>query len=455
MKASTRKATVFLIAVLLAATTAGRAEEPCPGDISLERAWGIALKQNQDVLAAREYKNKVRGIYVEARSSALPHLGISGGYYDVDDESQEALTRGFFPTGQRYSEAKLSLDQVLFSWGQVTAAIRGAKVGLATAGDELDQARQAVMRDVAVAFYDVLLAREMVKISEGNLAQKERHLDAAKQRYDAGLATEYDVLAARVNVQNARPAVVRAKNAVGTTREHLAFLLALNGCTVDARGELQASFDAPPALDDALARAISRRPELSYIDHQQQMARELAKVYSAGDKPRADLHGEIGWKGMEAGEAWGSGQEHVAAVIISFPFFDGLSTRGKVAQAESDARTLAIQRDKLKESMRLQVFTAISGVTESAEIVNGLTGTVEEAQKVLSMANKGYQYGLMTRLDVEDAELALLQAQGGLARAKRDAMVAEVNLTWVMGALDDGMAEAGPEEKSAVEEGKP
>jgi HAE1 family hydrophobic/amphiphilic exporter-1 len=53
------------------------------------------------------------------------------------------------------------------------------------------------------------------------------------------------------------------------------------------------------------------------------------------------------------------------------------------------------------------------------------------------MAEKGYEYGVKTRLDVEDAELNLVQAKGNLARAKRDYLVACVNLEKATGILGE------------------
>jgi HAE1 family hydrophobic/amphiphilic exporter-1 len=42
------------------------------------------------------------------------------------------------------------------------------------------------------------------------------------------------------------------------------------------------------------------------------------------------------------------------------------------------------------------------------------------------------------RLEVDDAELSLLQARGNLARARRNYLVARVNLDRIMGVLGEG-----------------
>jgi len=53
------------------------------------------------------------------------------------------------------------------------------------------------------------------------------------------------------------------------------------------------------------------------------------------------------------------------------------------------------------------------------------------------MAEKGYEYGVRTRLDHQDAETNLMQAEGDPAQAKRDYVVALVNLKWVIGKLGE------------------
>jgi HAE1 family hydrophobic/amphiphilic exporter-1 len=53
------------------------------------------------------------------------------------------------------------------------------------------------------------------------------------------------------------------------------------------------------------------------------------------------------------------------------------------------------------------------------------------------MAEKGYEYGVKIRLEVDDAQLNLLQAQSNLARARRDYLAARTNLDWTTGRLGE------------------
>jgi outer membrane protein TolC len=63
---------------------------------------------------------------------------------------------------------------------------------------------------------------------------------------------------------------------------------------------------------------------------------------------------------------------------------------------------------------------------------------LKQAERLLFLAEKGFELGVKTRLEVQDAELNLSAARANLARAQRDYRVASVNLEWVTGTLDGG-----------------
>ena len=126
-----------------------------------------------------------------------------------------------------------------------------------------------------------------------------------------------------------------------------------------------------------------------------------------------------------------------AAITMSFPFFNGLRTHGQVIQSVSNLETARLDETKLRESVALQIRQAIDNVKESAAILTALSGTVQEAERLLVMSEKGFELGVKTRLDVEDAQLNLTLAKGNLAQARRDYIVARTNLDWAMGILGE------------------
>lgn len=429
LASSPRLAAILLAAPLLASLpVAARGQSAL---LTLDRAVAIAVEQSPAVRKAAEGKNALLGRYVQERSAALPKVTATAAVGRTVSNASESI--GAAETTDSLG-AKLGVTQALFTWGRIPSAIRIAEFGLTSWEDDLRQARQAAGRDAATSFYDVLLARAFDDIANRMLAQRERHLAEVRRRLEAGTATEYDVLAAEVAVRSARPETIRSANAERMARERLGAVLDVPVPT-DVEGTLEAPLPAVPTYDDALATALANRPELAAMARAIAIAEELVTLRAAGDKPRADFTADFGWQGLDVGAADGSGIGWSATVALSWPLFDGRQTKGLVAQARSQAASLRIDDGALRDAIGLQVRQTVGAAGEAVETIGALSGVVEQAERLLAMANQGYALGVKTSPEVEDAALNLSQARANLARARRDAAVAAVNLRWATGTL--------------------
>jgi HAE1 family hydrophobic/amphiphilic exporter-1 len=83
----------------------------------------------------------------------------------------------------------------------------------------------------------------------------------------------------------------------------------------------------------------------------------------------------------------------------------------------------------------VEVRTALDQAKVAAGIVTALAGNVSQARRLLQMSEKGQELGVKTRLEVDDALVNARQAEGNLARARRDYLVALTNLKYVQGTL--------------------
>ena len=435
---------IFLALVILGlrAPVSAGAEQPNPGlALTLPEALTLALDKNKDIQKAKEYRNLVEGRYVEERAAALPQLAGRAGISRDRDESQAAYNK-FFPVERETRNAGIGLNQVIYTFGQVDAAIRAAKIGLKTADDQLKISQQAVIKDVSAAFYDVLLTKELYKLAQENLEQKKRNHEESKKKAALGVGTDFDVLVSRVAMENARPEVIRTANLIQQSRMKFAFQMGLSSEKVDGRGTLEATIGNYPPYEESIKTALNHRPELKEFQHRIGIAEELVKINNAYDKPRVDFKAGYGWQDLVLENTQADGPTWTVGLVLTYPFFDGLKARGKVAQSKSELASIKIEESKFIDSVILLVRDAVNRVKEAGEIVKGLTGTVDQAETLVTLAEKGFQFGVKTRLEVEDAQLNQVQAKLDLARAKRDYLVARVNLDWTMGVLKGPQAPA-------------
>ncbi len=406
-----------------------KAEEVVPA-LTLADCLEMTLSYSRDMLSAKEGIRQSEGLYIQERSAALPRLSANSGLLRARDQSM-ALAPGLEPETDIY-QAGVTLKQAVFTWGQVSAALDAAALDREASEQRLRQARALALRETAIRFYDVLLSRELEKVASETVAQKRRHLDETVRRNELGVTTDYDVLAARVALANAGAEQTRAENLVRMALDRLRYMIGKSGA-FDVRGDLSSRVEPPMPLESLVERALAARPEMAYADTQIHVFEKLKKVAAAGDKPRIDLEANLLWQSYGntrfdyPGESWNAG------LYLSFPFFDGLKTRGSLLQAESRIAAMRIEKERLIDGIYLEARDAVNRITEAIDILGAMQATVEQAEKLLEMAETGYRAGVKTRLEVEDAQLNLTSARTSLARAKREYIAARIQMLWIAG----------------------
>ena len=213
---------VFIIAAVMAAPVADAAESYL--DITLERAISVALEQNKDVTNAKEDAIKANLQITEAASAAYPAIN---GQWNLDRTLKQQVFVIEFPdedgiiTKNRLKVGTdhvmtlgASLTQPIWLGGKVGTALKAAKIYRNLSEKTFATVQQNIVSGVATSFYTILLADEMVRITGESLDIAEKHLDNVMVLHEAGSATDYDLLRAKVNVANIRPQVIDAENNV-------------------------------------------------------------------------------------------------------------------------------------------------------------------------------------------------------------------------------------------------
>jgi hypothetical protein len=150
-------------------------------------------------------------------------------------------------------------------------------------------------------FYQILLDQALVDVRQQSVALLEEQLRDAQSRFDVGSVPRFNVLRAEVELENAKPPLIRAQNDLRLSKESLVKLLALDGSNqtnaftpINFRGKLvyeHRDWDLPAALEQAL----QHRPELLSADRQIAVAQANVQVASSGYKPQASVFGNWGW----------------------------------------------------------------------------------------------------------------------------------------------------------------
>jgi outer membrane protein len=434
------------------------------GDLTLERAVALALRQNPDILRAIQEIERTRGQVLEVRAQALPRVDLTTRYFQQDkdllerrsgdgggssidlsdlgvetggtggggtiDFGSDGSSSGNFG-GDKTWRIAIEARQVLYSGGQVGAAIKIAKY---TEDQSIFLFRDAVDRVIAQTrsqFYLVLLNRELITVAEQNLQLLNDELKDQTNRFDAGTVPRFNVLRAEVAVANAKPELIRTRNNYLVSQLELAKTLGLEASrsatgkpSFEVSGTLRMT-DRKISQQQALAMARERRAFLkaqkqNILNEEQQIV-----VARAGYKPRIDANTGYEMRNSrltdnlsKEANGWFFGFDG------SWAIFDGFETKGKVQQAHARLASAKILYEDSVRQVELEVQRAFARVNEARELSASQGKVVEQAEEALRLARERLAAGAGTQLDVLDAQFALTSARTTRQRALYDYNVA-------------------------------
>jgi outer membrane protein TolC len=436
---------VFAVTALLTpisdgAENAGTTDAFPSEPLSLADAVNIALRQNPNVLKGQKDLEASQGVVIQTRAVALPKVKVSGNYsaYEpsaVDKVSVSFAGSGFtFGTDQSWT-SQIRLTQSLFEGGKIVSALRAAKLtGQQSVLNYQTTVANSVL-DVQIAYYDVLLAVQQITVQEASVELLTNELADTTRRFDAGTVPRFNVLRAEVELANARPKLIRARNSLRIGRNNLANLLGINvpkETLEDIPLQLSGKLEKVPlemGLTEAIGLALERRTELGVLRKAQALRKEDVANAKSGYLPSVQA-----FAGYEAGSSlFNSDLTHelhgwLAGVQLSWDVFDGARTKGKVKETTALFEKAGIELDDTGRRIELEVRTAHSNFIEADEVLESQKKVVEEAEEALRLAQSRAEAGAGTQLDVLSAQTALTEARTTQILALHDYAVARAKL---------------------------
>ncbi|HET8668723.1 MAG TPA: TolC family protein [Terriglobales bacterium] len=437
--------TLLLVIPLITASIAG-AEV-----LSRAQAIAVALQANPEVIKAREQMRYLDGRVLEEKSNALPEISATGTSFRYTDPSflnsaglskmpAEFLT-ALKPVPQNTFEGVVSVRQTLYSF-KLGKAIQAAKTARLLGGADLERVRQQIALETAQAYNALLYSMEQDRVQRNALEQRRKHLEMTRNRRQAGVATELEVLRAEVAAENQRAAVTQAEGGVDLARAQLNALMLR---AMDAPITPSDSLTYTPkdySLEDILGEAMANRPDLQVAQFTEDVRSQLVGVTKASSKPALEFIGNYGRSTRLVSNLFDPDySKWSAAMNLKIPIFDGRRVKGQVQQAEAELGKTRQDRIALQNQIRLQAMDALVKLNVSARLITAAQLNVTQAKKALDMTQANYNYGAATVLDVTDAQNAVVQAETTLAQALQQHADAKAMVNYVMGRNPAGSSE--------------
>src|ERR1043166_2599508 len=203
--------------------------------MSLTDAMNLALRQNPNILRAQKDLQVTQGVVVQTRAIALPKLALAGDYKALSPGDLDSVPSSIVGPNQTFTfgsaqswTTQLKLVQSLYEGGRMVSSFRAAR--LLRERSLLDYHTEVANTVLVVqtAYYGILLAEQQITVQEASVALLERELTDATRRFDAGTVPRFNVLRAEVELANAKPKLIQARNSFRIAKINLATLLGIS-----------------------------------------------------------------------------------------------------------------------------------------------------------------------------------------------------------------------------------
>ncbi len=415
--------------------------------LALAEALDLALQQNSFIRKSAADLEATHGVVAQTRAVALPRVTISSSYSANEESSIDrfkatgpsaAFANSFDFADQRWS-ADVRIVQSIYEGGRINSALHSARLTREQAVANHQTVIADALRDVRVAYYGALLAQQQRIVQEASLQLLQQELAETTKRFQAGTVPRFNVLRAEVEVANARPRVIRARNSVRVSKDNLANLIGENipQGTDELPLTLTDKLETAPyevQLSAAIAQALTGRTELAALRLAERLRADQIKTAKSGYHPSVQFYAGYGAKSSQFSQdlteelhGWEAGAQ------LSWNVFDGFLTRGRVQEAEALRRRTEADLEDAMRRVELDVRTGYSTFIEAREVLISQEKVQESAEESLRLANARAAAGAGTQLDVLSAQTALTEARTTQVQAKHDYAVARARLERAIG----------------------
>ncbi|MBL0210471.1 MAG: TolC family protein [Holophagaceae bacterium] len=401
------------------------AEAPAQPPLSFDLKGALARAKDQNALlkAAAARVDERRGLIIATRADALPQFNATADFTrnrDVsilnssfgDTLAQFNLDPNSLVSPRSYYTTQVSVSQPLFYFGKLNSAVAVAKVGEQEARAAYTTAELDTLHGVAKAYLAVLGAEAQLDVVAARLKTSERFLEDVKSKLDVQSATQLDLLRAQAELQGVIPDVLQAKADFARALEVLDGQLGL-----DPRTPLQLEKLQAPEIPTDL-QGVSRS-ELTQLEQQEKAIGINDRILSSDLKPKLDLSANYGWQAGKTDNLFREPYETWRlSLTLKVPIFDGMRSSGKRAQNRAVLEQVRQQKVDLERQIRVQQQTARREIQKAIALLEAATKAHDAGNEALRVSRESFEQGLITSLDLLQAERAERQMESARVRAQ-------------------------------------
>lgn len=468
----------YLLVILTVISISSNAQDPNKWD--LRRCIDYALANNisikQTDLQARLAKLQV----YQSKMGQFPSLSFSSNGSYNSGRNQDPTSFSLITQSYLAANMQLQSSVEIFNWYSKRNTIAANVWDLQASLANSEKIRNDIALTIANVYLQVLLSKEQEKIASVQLLQSQTQLAVTRKRVNVGALPELNASELEAQVARDSATYITAK---GNTQQNLLSLKAYMALDAAAPFEV----DIPPVeripveniadlMPDAVyASAIANLPQQKANDYKIKAAERNMAAAKGNRYPTISAFGSLGSgyanyfnvqgyksttvfgatglkadvggtlydvlgpvttvapSGKQKSDAFGTqlnrNFRQSVGLSLSVPIFNGSSLRMAYERSRVNVENLQLQQQLDNQKLKQDIYTAYNSAMVALEKFNAGKKTVEAAERTLAFAQKRYDVGMLSTLE-------LITNQNNLFSAKLNYSVNQYDYVFKMKVLE-------------------
>lgn len=410
--------------------------------LSLDQCVRFSLSDNPTVKVNDMEITRVTYAKKEVMGQLLPSLSFSGQY-----TRNLSLQTIYMDTGSGTSTGiKMGRDNQYSTGFSATVPLvmptlwKSLRLSENQILQNMEKARAnklSLVNQVKNAYYALLFAYDTRRVLLDSYATAQFDADVFEKQFKLGVASEYDVLRARVEVTNLEPSILEVENSIEQLGLQLKLLMGMDVSTPIALSQTLEDFKVQ-MYDRTLATdtSLTRNTNLRTLELQTDALRKTVAMRKAAWYPTLSATANLMWNSMSNGSPFKNFQWNKTSSVgltLSLPIFQGGQRYFRQKQAEIQLDEMKWQRENVERGLHLQVRTAVDNINKSLKQIESNAAGVRQATKARDIMQESFKIGSATFIQLRDTEDALLSARLAYYQTIFNYLVAESDLEFTLG----------------------
>ena len=417
----------ILLCVGLGLFAPGLYAQTVPAPLTLAECRSLTLSQNQRLTAAGHRQQAAETALSVAQTNRLPKLDFSSTSYYVRGLGSILNTQG--------ATAGVGLTQPIYSGGRIRAQTAIAGVTAQAADEDTQATRQQLVAQTDQTYWQAVALRDQVGLALNDRAQLQALARDLDNKYQAGLGYKADLLRAQVQLRDAEIRLLRTRDDLHQSQLILRQLIGRPpGDSLQLAEGIEGSF---PVVSDAdyQRRAQAQRPDLrrlalgSVADSLQiEVARSARRPQINASVNSLYLHQKAGFLLPDNNYT-----PAYALVSVNLPLVHWRENRLLESQRRFLVQAGQADLTEARQQVALEVSRDLLTLNQAARRIELQTLMVAQTQENLRLNDNRFKAGLLSLVDLLEAQSLSQRAAAELVDAKASYRIAEAALEQATG----------------------